>query len=181
MSRIGIRPITLPQGVQVEVKPTEVIVRGQNGQQTVAVTHGIKVSQKDSQLLVERVSDAKQYRAMHGTVRALLQNAVKGVESLFEKRLELVGIGYRAAVEGSSLNLQVGFTHPVKMEIPEGLAAKVEKNVITVTGPDKQVLGQFCANVRAVRKPEPYKGKGIRYQGEQVRMKQGKAVKAAGA
>ncbi len=181
MSRVGIRPITLPEGVQAEVKPTEIVVRGQNGEQSVALVHGIKVSQKDNQLVVERVNDAKQNRAMHGTVRALLQNAVSGVTAQFEKRLELIGIGYRASVEGNSLTLQVGFTHPVKMDIPEGLSAKVEKNVITVTGSNKQVLGQFCANVRAVRKPEPYKGKGIRYQGEQVRMKQGKAVKAAGA
>lgn len=181
MSRIGIRPIMLPDGVQVETKPTEVVVRGQNGEQTVKLVHGIKVAQKNNQLTVNRVGDAKQYRAMHGTVRALLQNAVTGVSSQFEKKLELVGIGYRANVEGNQLNLQVGFTHPVKMEIPEGLSAKVEKNVIAISGTNKQVLGQFCANVRAVRKPEPYKGKGIRYQGEQVRMKQGKAVKAAGA
>lgn len=181
MSRVGIRPVKLPEGVNVEVKPTEIVVRGQNGEQIVGLVHGIRISQKNDQLVVERVNDAKQNRAMHGTVRALLQNAVTGVSSLFEKRLELVGIGYRANVEGNTLNLQVGFTHPVKMEIPQGLSAKVEKNVIVVTGANKQVLGQFCADVRQVRKPEPYKGKGIRYQGEQVRMKQGKAVKAAGA
>lgn len=181
MSRIGIRPITLPAGVQVKIIPTVVTVVGPNGQQLVDLVHGIKVSQKDHQLVVERVNDAKQNRAMHGTVRALLQNAVSGVTVKFEKKLELVGIGYRANVEGSTLNLQVGFTHPVKLDIPEGLSAKVEKNVIVVTGLDKQALGQFCANVRQVRKPEPYKGKGIRYLGELVRMKQGKAVKAAGA
>ncbi len=181
MSRVGIRPIKLPEGVQVEIKPTVVHVRGQNGELTVAITHGIKVAQKNDQLIVERTNDAKPYRAMHGTTRALLQNAVTGVTGQFEKKLELVGIGYRASVEGNELTLLVGYTHPVKLVIPEGLAAKVEKNVITITGSNKQVLGQFCANVRQVRKPEPYKGKGIRYQGEQVRMKQGKAVKAAGA
>lgn len=130
-------------------------------------------------MTVARLSDAKQYRALHGTVRNLLHNIITGVSTGFTKKLELVGIGYRAAIEGNDLVLQVGYTHPVRMTIPEGLQAKVEKNVITVTGADKQRLGQFCAEVRQVRKPEPYKGKGIRYQGEHVRMKQGKAMKAA--
>lgn len=181
MSRIGIRPVEVPQGVQVEVKPTEVIISGQNGRQTVAVPHGVKVKQSDNKLTVERVGDTKQRRAFHGTVRALLNNAVVGVSANFEKRLELIGIGYRANTEGNALNLQVGYTHPVKMEIPAGLSAKVEKNVIVVTGANKQELGQFCAEIRAVRKPEPYKGKGIRYQGEHVRMKQGKAMKSGAA
>jgi len=181
MSRVGIRPVEIPQGVQVEVKPTEVVVSGQNGRQTVAVPHGIKVSQTDSKLVVERLGDTKQRRAFHGTVRANLNNAVTGVSVNFEKKLELVGIGYRANLEGNTLNLQVGYTHPVKVEIPEGLAVKVEKNVIVVTGADKQQLGQFCADVRSIRSPEPYKGKGIRYQGEHVRMKQGKAMKSGAA
>jgi large subunit ribosomal protein L6 len=178
MSRVGIRPINLPSGVQVEVKPTEVIVSGQNGQQIIALPHGIEVSQKGEMLVVNRLSDSQQRRALHGTVRANLNNAITGVSANFQKRLELIGIGYRAAVEGNSLSLQVGYTHPVKMEIPQGISVKIEKNVIVVTGPDKQQLGQFCTDIRAIRKPEPYKGKGIRYQGEHVRMKQGKAVKS---
>lgn len=178
MSRIGIRPVIIPEGVQVELEPTAITVRGGASTQSVAVPYGIKVTQKADSLIVDRLSEAKQVKSYHGTVRALLQNAVQGVSKGFEKRLELVGIGYRAAVEGDKLNLQVGFTHPVLMQIPEGITVKVEKNVIIVNGSDKQRLGQFCAEVRAVRKPEPYKGKGIRYQGEKVRMKQGKATKA---
>lgn len=178
MSRIGIRPVELVDGVRVEIKPTEAVISGVNGQQIIAIPHGIKVKQVEKELIVERVSESKQYKALHGTVRALLQNAVTGSMTKFEKKLELVGIGYRAALEGNNIILQVGFTHPVKMEIPGGLEVKVQKNIITVTGSSKQALGQFCANVRAVRKPEPYKGKGIRYEGEKVRMKQGKAIKA---
>ncbi|MEX0594796.1 MAG: 50S ribosomal protein L6 [Patescibacteria group bacterium] len=181
MSRIGIRPVEVANGVQIEIKHTEAIVRGANGEQTVQIPRGIKVAQKDNTLVVERTGNSKTHRALHGTVRALLNNAVVGVSSNFEKKLELIGIGYRASIEGTTLTLLVGFTHPVKMELPTGVKARVEKNVITVTGPDKQVVGQFCANVRAVRKPEPYKGKGIRYQGEHVRMKQGKAMKAGAA
>ena len=178
MSRIGIRPVEILDDVQVEIKPTVAIINGVNGQQTVAIPHGIKVKKTDKSIIVERVGESKQHKALHGTVRALLQNAVVGVTTKYEKKLELVGIGYRATLEGNTLILLVGFTHPVKMEIPEELEVKVQKNIITVTGPNKQVLGQFCANVRAVRKPEPYKGKGIRYVGEKVRRKQGKAIKA---
>lgn len=178
MSRIGIRPIEVKDGITLEISPTKVTARGTLGTLEVAVPYGVQVSQKENRILVTRINDSKQNRALHGTVRSLIQNIVTGVSAGFEKKLELVGIGYRAALEGSTLVLQVGFTHPVNMEIPEGLQVKVEKNVITVTGADKQRLGQFCAEVRAIRPPEPYKGKGIRYQGEQVRMKQGKAMKA---
>ena len=178
MSRIGIRPVEVKDGVRVELKPTEAVITGVNGTQSVAIPHGIKVSQKDNELIVERVSDVKLYKSLHGTVRALLNNAVTGVSEKFEKKLELVGIGYRAAVQGNTLNLQVGFTHPVDMEIPEDLEVNVQKNQISIVGSDKQRVGQFAAEVRAVRKPEPYKGKGIRYEGEQVRMKQGKAMKS---
>lgn len=179
MSRIGIKPVVVNDGVTVTVEPTSITAKGPLGELSIALPHGISVTQKDNKITVARLSDAKQYRALHGTVRNLLHNIITGVSTGFTKKLELVGIGYRAAIEGNDLVLQVGYTHPVRMTIPEGLQAKVEKNVITVTGADKQRLGQFCAEVRQVRKPEPYKGKGIRYQGEHVRMKQGKAMKAA--
>lgn len=179
MSRIGIKPVVVNDGVTVTVEPTSITAKGPLGELSIALPHGISVTQKDNKMTVARLSDAKQYRALHGTVRNLLHNIITGVSNGFTKKLELVGIGYRAAIEGNDLVLQVGYTHPVRMTIPEGLQAKVEKNVITVTGADKQRLGQFCAEVRQVRKPEPYKGKGIRYQGEHVRMKQGKAMKAA--
>lgn len=177
MSRIGIRPIEIKDGITVELTPTKVMARGSLGTLEVDLPYGVKVAQKENRIFVTRVNDTKQNRALHGTVRNLIQNIITGVSAGFEKKLELVGIGYRAALEGNTLVLQVGFTHPVKMEIPEGLQVKIEKNLVTVSGADKQRLGQFCAEIRAVRPPEPYKGKGIRYHGEQIRMKQGKAMK----
>lgn len=178
MSRVGIRPIPVEEGVTIELSPTKLITKGNLGSLEVTLPHGVTVHQKENQITVGRISDAKPHKALHGTIRNLIRNAIVGVSKGFEKQLELVGIGYRAALEGEKLVLQVGFTHPVNMTIPEGLQVKIEKNIITVSGADKQKLGQFCAEIRAVRPPEPYKGKGIRYQGEQVRMKQGKAVKA---
>jgi large subunit ribosomal protein L6 len=181
MSRIGIRPVEVGVGVSVELSPTRLQAKGTLGEITVSIPHGVKVEQKDNKIIVSRVSDLKLHKALHGTVRNLIQNAVSGVAKGFEKRLELVGIGYRAATEGDSLSLQVGYTHPVKLAIPQGMQVKVEKNVLIVSGADKQRVGQFCAEIRAVRPPEPYKGKGIRYVGEQIRMKQGKAMKAGAA
>ncbi len=181
MSRIGLKPIKIVDGATATINPTEVTLAGPLGTLAVALPHGITVKEKDGQLLVVRGSDAKQYRALHGTLRALIQNAITGATTGFTKKLELVGIGYRGAIEGTILTLQLGFTHPVSVTIPEGLNVKIEKNVISISGADKHRLGQFAAEIRALRPPEPYKGKGIRYQGELVRMKQGKAVKAAGA
>lgn len=180
MSRIGIKPIKLESGVTVQITD-EIKVDGPKGSLIVALPHGVKVTQKDDTLSVARVSDSKIYRALHGTVRSLLQNAITGVSQGFEKKLELVGIGYRGVVEGNKLILQLGYTHPVEFEIPEHISAKIEKNIITISGHNKQQIGQFAAEIRAARKPEPYKGKGVRYVGELVRMKQGKAVKGAGA
>lgn len=180
MSRIGIKPISL-QDVSVQIAPTTVTVSGPKGNIVVALPYGVKVTQKDTSLLVAKTSDARAYRALHGTVRSLLQNAVTGVKDGFERRLELIGIGFRAALESDELVLQVGYTHPVKLKVPAGIQAKIEKNVIVLSSSDKHSLGQFAANLRAVRKPDPYKGKGIRYQGEKIRMKQGKAVKAGAA
>lgn len=178
MSRIGIKPITVENGVTVELSKIEAVIKGNNNQTVIALPHGVKVSQKDSQLSVERIGDTKQYRSLHGTIRALLQNAITGVSKGFEKRLELIGIGFRGAIEGNDLVLQLGFTHPVRVAIPSSLHVKLEKNVIIVSGHDKQEVGQFSAVLRSMRKPDPYKGKGIRYQGEIIRMKQGKATKS---
>lgn len=179
MSRVGIKPVIVPDGVSLEMSPTNINATGPLGTLSMDLPYGIKVTQKENKLTVSRIGETKQYKSLHGTVRSLLENLVTGVSAGFTKKLELVGIGYRSAVEGDELVLQVGYTHPVRMKVPTGLQVKVEKNVIAVSGSSKQVVGQFCAEVRAVRKPEPYKGKGIRYQGEHVRMKQGKAVKAA--
>ncbi len=178
MSRIGIRPVEVKDGVTIELTPTKFTAKGTLGTLEVKLPYGVKVNQKENRLMVDRVSDSKLHKSLHGTIRNLIFNAVEGVSKGFEKKLELVGIGYRAAVEANELVLQVGFTHPVRLTIPEGLTVKVEKNVIVVAGANKENLGQFCAEIRQVRKPEPYKGKGIRYQGEKVRMKQGKAMKS---
>jgi len=150
---------------------------GPKGEQEVILPNGVSINLVGDSVTVSRDSEQKEHKALHGTFRSLIQNAVNGVTEGFTKKLELVGIGYRAAIDDGSLVLQVGFTHSVKMEIPDGLEVKVEKNVISITGNDKQRVGQFAAIVRDVRRPEPYKGKGIRYQGELVRMKQGKAAK----
>lgn len=176
MSRIGIRPIKIEPNVQIKIEPTHVEISAQGLKTIVQIPGGISVKQKGEQLIVERENDTQAQRSLHGTVRSLLKNAVYGLTNGFEKRLEMVGIGYRAALEGETLVLQVGFTHSVRLEIDPELKVKVEKNVIIVSGHDKQKVGQFCAEIRAIRPPEPYRGKGIRYQGEVIRMKQGKAA-----
>lgn len=179
MSRIGIRPVEIVNNVTVEITPTKLDIKGPLGSLSVEIPHGITVKQKESHLIVERIGDSKLYRSLHGTIRNLLRNAIVGVSSGFEKKLDMVGIGYRGALEGNDLVLQVGYTHPVRLTIPSDLKVKMEKNTIIVSGFDKHAVGQFSANVRAVRVPDPYKGKGIRYQGEKIRMKQGKATKGA--
>ena len=178
MSRIGIKPITLSENITVKVEPTEIKVVGPLGELTVALPHGITITQKDRVLGVERHNETKIQKSLHGTVRSLLNAAVLGVAEGFDKKLEIIGIGYKAVLEGNDLVLSVGFTHTVRLTIPEGLKTKVEKNVITISGIDKQKVGQFAAVVRSTKKPDAYKGKGIRYQGEVVRIKQGKAVKS---
>lgn len=176
MSRIGTQPITLPSGVTVTVAESVITVKGPKGELTVALPEGIQLSQTDQDVTLTRDNDER--RAIHGTVRALLANAVQGVSEGWTKNLEIVGSGYRAAVNGGDLDLAMGFSHPVKFAIPEGLTAQVNKNTISISGIDRQAVGQFAAVVRAVRKPEPYKGKGIRYEGEHVRRKAGKALKS---
>lgn len=178
MSRIGIKPITIVEPTQVVLDKHEAIVTGPRGEMRVALPYGVQVASKNGQLVVSRVSENKLYKSLHGTVRNILQNAVTGVTAGFEKKCEVIGIGYRVAVEGNDLVLQVGFTHSVRLTVPTGLTIKVEKNLITVGGNDKQAVGQFAAIIRAVRPPDRYKGKGIRYQGELVKLKQGKATKA---
>ncbi len=180
MSRIGLKQISVPGTVAIVQSDHLLKVSGPKGEIDVRLPSGITVIQKDSKVTVSRNSELRQIRALHGTVRSLLSNAVTGVTEGFIKKLELVGIGYRAAIEDQTLVLQVGFTHPVRIIVPEGLEVFVDKNVIAISGIDRQKVGQFAAEIRQVRRPEPYKGKGIRYQGEKVRMKQGKAVKAAG-
>lgn len=177
MSRIGRAPISIPSGVTVEVSPAAVMVRGPKGQLSIALPSGISVQQADQVVTVKRADDLKQSRANHGLVRSLLANAVLGVTTGFKKTLKLVGTGYRATSKGAGISLTLGFSHPVEYQAPAGVTLKVEGNdTITIEGFDKQAVGQTAAVIRAFRKPEPYKGKGIRYENEIVRRKQGKAA-----
>lgn len=176
MSRIGKLPITLPAGVTVTVSPeNEVVVKGKNGELKEKFSPEITIKQDDGVITVTRSSDKKEVRALHGLTRALLSNMVTGVSEGFQKTLEIVGVGYRAALQGNKLNLGLGYSHPVEVIQPDGITFEVpEANKIVVKGIDKQHVGQVAANIRALRPPEPYKGKGIRYQGEYVRRKVGK-------
>ncbi len=181
MSRIGKKPILIPQGVEIKIEGQKVTVKGPKGELSREVRPEIKVVQEDSQLIIAPQKETKETAAFWGLTRALLANDIKGVTEGFVKRLEIEGVGYRAALEGRDLNLQMGFSHPVKIKAPEGITFLVEKNVIIVSGIDKGLVGQTSAKIRAVKPPEPYKGKGIRYEGEQVRRKLGKkAVATAG-
>jgi large subunit ribosomal protein L6 len=176
MSRIGKQKIGIPAGVTVSVTNGEVQVKGPKGNLKCAVPEGI-VGQVDGDVLsFDRPDDSKPARARHGLARSLANNMVIGVSQGFAKRLEIEGVGYRAEVKGKSLNLLLGFSHPVEMPIPTGLTVAVEQNTkVTIEGPDKQLVGQFAADVRSLRPPEPYKGKGVRYDNEHIRRKVGKA------
>lgn len=180
MSRIGRAPITVPNGVKVTINGTTVTVDGPKGKLTQDLHPEMTIKQDDGVLTVERPSDSKEHRSLHGLTRALLNNMVVGVSEGFSKVLEIEGVGYRAETKGNNLVLNVGYSHPVEFEPPTpDISYLVEDRgkKITVSGIDKQVLGELCANIRKMRPPEPYKGKGIRYQGEYVRRKAGKAGK----
>jgi large subunit ribosomal protein L6 len=176
MSRIGNAPIDLPSGVDAKVDGSQVEVSGPKGSLDLTVDDKISASVDDGVLSVSRSDDERETRALHGLTRALLNNMVVGVSEGYRKELQAVGVGYRAALQGKQLTLQVGFSHPVQVEAPAGIEFEVpEPTKIIVTGIDKQQVGQVAANIRAVRPPEPYKGKGIRYVDEYVRRKAGKA------
>ena len=176
MSRIGKSPISLPSGVEVKVNGDVVTVKGSKGSLTQTLNEGITVSVDDGTVTVERANDERETRALHGLMRSLINNMVIGVSEGYSKELTAVGVGYRAALKGKQLELQVGFSHPVEIDAPDGITFEVpEPTRIIVGGIDKQLVGQVAANIRAVRPPEPYKGKGIRYTDERVRRKAGKA------
>ncbi|HPA45248.1 MAG TPA: 50S ribosomal protein L6 [bacterium] len=175
MSRIGRRPIPVPSGVEVTLSGTQIQVKGPRGHLEMPIPVPITVRKDSDALLVERPSDNRIHRALHGLTRALVANMVTGVTSGFKRQLEIQGVGYRAAVQGDALNIEVGYSHPIRYELPKGISATVERNVmITLEGIDKQLLGETAAKIRSFRPPEPYKGKGIRYLGEFVRRKVGK-------
>lgn len=177
MSRIGKQPVVIPQGVDVKYSDGELSVNGPNGQLSMDVHPDMKLVIEDGQLLVQRPSDEGPHRALHGLTRSLVANMVEGVTKGFERGLEIVGVGYRAEKQGRNLNLALGFSHPVLYEPPEGIDIDVpNQTTLVVKGADKQVVGQVAAEIRGFRPPEPYKGKGIRYQGEQIRRKAGKTA-----
>lgn len=178
MSRLGKKPITIPAGTTVVVNPGEIVVKGKGGTLTRATHPSVKVVVNGSELSIEPVGNSRIARALWGTYSAHVRNMIAGVNAPFTKNLEVQGIGYRAELSGKQLKMALGFSHPVILTIPEGLTVAVEKNVISISGPDKEKVGQFAATVRSKKKPEPYKGKGIRYEGEVVRQKAGKKVTA---
>jgi large subunit ribosomal protein L6 len=172
MSRIGNKPIPLPSGVQVAIGE-QLIVQGPKGKLTVPIPQGIEVRQQDSQLVIRRTAD--RYAALHGLTRALAANAVQGVSTGFTRELDIVGIGYRAEVKGRIVTFTLGYSHPIEMLLPDGIDVKIERQThIVVSGADRQKVGQVAANMRALRPPDPYKNKGIRYTGEVLRKKVGK-------
>jgi large subunit ribosomal protein L6 len=182
MSRIGKRPIPVPQGVSVEKVEGGLRVKGPKGTLTEQLPEQIGFEVSDGEVVFTRPDEKKDNRALHGLARALVANMVNGVVEPWVKELEIQGVGYRADVSGNKLNLLLGFSHPVEIPVPDGLQVSVDRNVvIKIEGIDRQQVGQFAADLRALRPPEPYKGKGIRYLGEQVRRKVGKAAAGSGS
>lgn len=178
MSRIGKKPVPLPAGVKVAVHPGTVEVSKDKVQLRTPLPDGITCTVEPGSAVVGRRDDSKSQKALHGLTRALLANAVKGVSDGFKKELDIVGVGYKAAVDGGKITLTVGLSHPAEVEIPTGITVTVEKSThIVVAGADRQAVGQVAAQIRAIRKPEPYKGKGIMYTGEPIIRKAGKAAK----
>jgi large subunit ribosomal protein L6 len=178
MSRIGKLPITVPGGVDVKIAGQQVTVKGSKGELTLVVAEPIRVALEEGQVLVTRPNDERESRALHGLTRTLIHNNIIGVTEGYTKQLEVVGTGYRVQQKGQGLELALGFSHPVSVDAPAGITLAVEGNTkITVSGISKQAVGEAAANIRKLKKPEPYKGKGIRYAGEVVRRKAGKAGK----
>ncbi len=181
MSRVGKKPVVIPAGVTVELKDETVKIKGPKGELVLAVHPKVTITNTDTELTVAvKHPDVKAEKALWGLFRALIQNMVVGVTTGFTKVLEINGVGYKASMSGTKLVMALGYSHPIEMEVPKGLEAKVEKNVVTITGIDRQLVGQFAAEIRSKREPEPYKGKGIKYSDETIRRKAGKVVKAVG-
>lgn len=182
MSRIGKQPIAIPAGVEVTMKEGKVTVKGPKGQLTFSFRPEMDISMENKTVLVKRRNDERLSKNLHGLTRTLLANMIQGVTQGYAKKLEIHGVGYRAQVQGKKLQLSLGFSHPVEVEAPEGISFEIDKekkNILTISGIDKVIVGQVAANIRTLRLPEPYKGKGIRYLGEAVRRKAGKAAATA--
>ncbi len=178
MSRIGKKPIAIPAGVEVNINGNDIQVKSGKGELNFTFNSAITVEVKENEVIVERPSDSKLHKTLHGTTRAVINNMVCGVSEGFKKVLLINGVGYRAQLQGTQLNVSAGYSHPVVMNIPAGLHLELPKNTeIHVSGIDKQLVGQFAAEIRAIRPPEPYKGKGIKYANETIRRKEGKKAK----
>ncbi len=178
MSRIGKKPVEIPSGVEVKLDGQTITVKGPKGTETVTVRDEIKMSVQDNHIILEPLNDERKTGALHGLSRTLVANAIEGVSKGFEKKLEIQGVGYRANMEGTKLNLVLGFSHPVLIDPPEGITITVDANTkISVKGSNKQTVGDVAAAIRSKRPPEVYKGKGVRYEGEYIRRKAGKAGK----
>jgi large subunit ribosomal protein L6 len=181
VSRVGRLPVEVPSGVDVKINGSHVKIKGPKGEMEFTFSPKIDIAVADGEVVVTRPSDARELRSLHGTTRALIQNMIIGVTKGYQKELQLVGVGYRATMDGKNLVLNVGYSHPVEIEPPSGITFEVGERAqqVFVSGIDKQAVGQISADIRKVRKPEPYKGKGIRYKDEYVRHKAGKAGKVA--
>lgn len=177
MSRIGKLPIEIPSGVTITIDPDNITVAGSKGTLSQFTMPGITVKQEESHIIVSRINDEPVHRSKHGLMRTLISNMIVGVSQGFTKQLELNGVGYRVAVAGSGLKMNLGFSHEVNYALPQGITAVVEGNVITISGISKQQVGQIAAEIRALKKPEPYKGKGLKYVGERIIRKSGKSGK----
>ena len=178
MSRIGKNPVIIPDGVKVNLLGQLVKVTGPKGSLEFNVHKDMKLSENDGSIIVERPSDEREHRALHGTTRQMINNMVVGVSEGYSKELVIIGIGYQAQVQGNRLQLQLGYSHDIYFDMPEGITVTVNRTEVKVDGTDKQLVGAVAAKIRSFRKPEPYKGKGVRYKGEYVRSKQGKTVGA---
>jgi large subunit ribosomal protein L6 len=177
MSRIGNKPVSVPKGVEVQIAGGEIRVKGPKGQLTQQIVDGISFEVKDGSVVVSRSSDVKQYRANHGLMRVLLNNMVVGVSEGFMRNLEIIGVGYKAEIKGNKAVFNLGYSHPVEFPFPEGIKISVDKNTkISVTGISKEAVGQTASEIRGFRPPDAYKGKGVRYEGEYVRLKAGKTA-----
>ncbi|APC46826.1 50S ribosomal protein L6 [Virgibacillus halodenitrificans] len=179
MSRIGLKPIEIPEGVEVKIGDrNSVTVKGPKGELSRDLPQDMKINMEDNVITIERPSDHKDHRALHGTTRSLINNMVVGVSKGFEKSLEIIGVGYRAQKQGNKVVINAGYSHPVEIDPIEGIEIEIPKNTqVVVKGIDKELVGAIASNIRAIRPPEPYKGKGIRYEGEFVRRKEGKTAK----
>ena len=176
MSRIGKNPIVIPEGVKIELKNNLISISGAKGLQSWSIHANIRAEVKENTIVVDRIDDTALSRSLHGTTRQILNNMVIGVSDGFEKELEIIGVGYQASIEGKRLRLQIGYSHDIYFDLPDEISVEADRTVIKINGIDKQLVGSVASKIRSFRKPEPYKGKGIRYKDEYIKIKQGKTV-----